>query len=151
MPRRVATRRVVGGPQGEDAWVELRHQTVRDIRESVGFGPVSGLFLRAAKMEAEAKQIEPLDPVRAAECNLEARQLIDQAADARFAADNETLTRRLVAWNWCDETGAPLPQPADDPTALDNLTEGERRFLLDALRTLGQADSEARLKNSGAA
>lgn len=146
MPRRIATSRVQGGPQGDDAWVELRHLTFGEMRAPSGFEAVARLYLEAARLEQQAKDAEGSDPMGAESLRVEARTVLERAAEARLEADQAILRRRVVAWNWCDEEGVPLPQPAECPEVLDGLTAGERRFLLGALRDL-ERRQEDELKN----
>lgn len=96
MPRREATKRVEGGPQGEDAWAEFRRFTV-------------------GEMEAIA--------ARATEDGRNSLQM-----------GMELLRAHLLRWNWADEAGAPLPQPAADPAVIEGLTVEELNFLAEAMR-----------------
>lgn len=41
----------------------------------------------------------------------------------------QIIARRIVEWNWVDFDGAPLPQPKDNPSVIDQLTEDEVHFL----------------------
>jgi len=43
------------------------------------------------------------------------------------------LSQRIVAWNWTDNGGEPLPQPHNDPEALERLTNDELMWLMGAV------------------
>jgi len=36
----------------------------------------------------------------------------------------------IFDWNWVDDSGAPLPKPADDPDVIGRLTDYELMFLM---------------------
>lgn len=55
----------------------------------------------------------------------------------------EALRDLVIAWNWVDDKGQPLPQPTDDPTVFKRLTDYELVFLLEFV----QGPSEETLKN----
>lgn len=56
----------------------------------------------------------------------------DPAADETALA-RDLLARHILAWNWVDADGLPLPIPADDPAVLETLTADECAFLGRAL------------------
>lgn len=58
-----------------------------------------------------------------------AAQQLNQAA---LAAGDETICACLVAWNWTDAAGEPVPCPPT-PADLDRLSDEERQFLFGAL------------------
>jgi len=47
---------------------------------------------------------------------------------------NERLImEHIIAWNWVDDEGQPLPLPSEDSSVLDRLTGQEMAFLGEAL------------------
>ena len=54
-------------------------------------------------------------------------------ADLQFEIGEATITKHVVAWNWADEDGHPLPQPQDDPEVFDTLTDDEFGFLAESI------------------
>ena len=69
-----------------------------------------------------------------------------EAADnteAREAILLAELCAHIVAWNWVDEDGKPLPSPQQEPEVLEGLTSREVIFLRDALN----GGDEQELKN----
>ena len=60
----------------------------------------------------------------------------DIAITSEFLAGNDAFTRELlmanvVAWNWVDDAGQPLPLPSADPAVIEDLTEEEVTFLVE--------------------
>lgn len=55
----------------------------------------------------------------------------------------ELIRTHVVAWNWVDDDGAPLPQPGEDPSVIDRLTDEEVLCLMRVL----QGPTESQLKN----
>ncbi len=53
--------------------------------------------------------------------------------DAKMAANEALLISHVVAWDWVDDEGQPLPIPKDDPAVLDRLTAQELAFLGEAI------------------
>ena len=43
------------------------------------------------------------------------------------------LKEHVLEWNWTDEEGNLLPQPKDDPSQLESLTQDEFQFLCGAV------------------
>ena len=73
-----------------------------------------------------------------------ARRLIESGQIT--AAEDERQTRAIIqqavaAWNWVDDEGAPLPQPATDPQVIDRLNGPE----VDCL--MAHASGQAQAKN----
>lgn len=59
-------------------------------------------------------------------------------------ASIELINKHLIAWNWVDEHGEPLPQPKDLEAPTDIMTDIELRAVSDIFaRTLEQKKSEA--------
>lgn len=61
------------------------------------------------------------------------KKKIDESEDAGFEVGSELILSHIERWNWCDESGVPLPQPEDDPDVFDDLTDEEFSFLADAV------------------
>lgn len=113
--------------QGPDSWVIVRPATIGEILEvqraqetrsgfwyrlGVWLGKVAGaLGLRRQQGRADVTQ--------------------------EFAY---RMVGFIRGWNWVDEHGQPLPQPVDDPTVVESLTEAELAAIVDAV--YGRAQSE---------
>lgn len=104
MPRRVQRYRVdATAVQGNDAYVDIQ--------------PLSWPEMRAALQLQE-----------------EAQNARKQGEEVSYDAGKirEMLTANLghiLGWNWVDYDGAPLPQPKDDPSVIDQLNTHEIQFL----------------------
>jgi len=66
----------------------------------------------------------------------EIRHLRNLATDETGAVDNlqlgmDTIAKMIIAWNWTDEEGIPLPVPAENPSILDELTSDEMTWLFE--------------------
>ena len=61
------------------------------------------------------------------------RKKMEGDEEAGFEIGSELILSHIEQWNWCDENGAPLPQPKDDPDVFDYLTDDEFSFLADAV------------------
>lgn len=59
-----------------------------------------------------------------------------------------TLSERVVAWNWTDKLGRPLPQPAGDPEVLLSLSESEIAYLVGLAQEERPADQGKDLRRS---
>ena len=46
----------------------------------------------------------------------------------------ESLSLRIVAWNWTDNNFAPLDQPSDNPKVLEQITNDELMWLMSAVQ-----------------
>lgn len=66
-----------------------------------------------------------------------------ETVDEREALVLAELRAHIVAWNWVDEDGKPLPSPQDNPEVLEGLTSREVAYLRDALN----GGDELELKN----
>ena len=53
------------------------------------------------------------------------------------------LSERILAWNWTDDRGRPLPEIGDDPAVFKCLRDEEVRYLIG----LAQAEQPAERKN----
>lgn len=56
-----------------------------------------------------------------------------------FTLSDDIIRARIVEWNWCDESGAPLPQPREHPEVCDSLTDDEFAFLAEAIAGSAEA------------
>lgn len=68
---------------------------------------------------------------------LESAQSQAEAKGEKFDVEQygiDVLTRHLVAWNWVNDAGDPLPLPNADATVIDRLTDEELKFLVNAFR-----------------
>jgi hypothetical protein len=59
-----------------------------------------------------------------------------------FELGVEVLQTHVREWNWVDDDGQPFPQPKDDPSVIDLLTDDEVAFLSSLIQ-----GSEAEAKN----
>lgn len=113
--------------QGEDSWIKLRQLTFAEMRVLL-----KELHARRKKRRKEIKAdlaefgeesgVRPIDP----------EELEDSV---RLCLDH------IVAWNWVDDDGNPLPQPGECPEVLEQLTNAEMQFLGAKLGT-GPADQK---------
>lgn len=67
------------------------------------------------------------------------KDLSEMRVTMDFLDRNDAYTRQLlaecvVAWNWVDDAGAPLPAPAESESVIDQLTDDEIKFLVRALQ-----------------
>jgi len=56
----------------------------------------------------------------------------DPECDA-FEEGIKLLARHIVAWDWVDDEGKPLPLPKDSPGVMDELTNEESELLANLL------------------
>ena len=68
-------------------------------------------------------------------------------AEMQASLDNlcGELSKRIIAWNWTDMMGQPLPQPYGQPNVLARLTTDELVWLL---QTATRTESEDERKNA---
>lgn len=59
-----------------------------------------------------------------------------------FELGVDVLKTHIYEWNWVDDDDVPLPQPKDDPSVIDLLTDEEVGFLGACIQ-----GSEAEVKN----
>lgn len=57
------------------------------------------------------------------------------------------LKEILAGWNWADEEGNPLPQPAEDPSQLDEITSEESEFLIELFQQQSEAAKKSRRRS----
>lgn len=70
------------------------------------------------------------------------RKRADEEDFDAFELGVEVLKTHVYTWNWVDDDGEPFPQPEDDSSVIDLLTDDEVDFL--SARIQG---SEAKAKN----
>lgn len=126
MPERTSGRKVLTPIQGEDAWVIIRAATVGEILQvqqateiREGFWYKIGVLL--GKVLKQNKQPTRSDTTR------------------EFAY---RIIGHINEWNWVDEHGEPLPQPADDPHVVEQLTEAELAALVDAVYRRAESEEQ---------
>lgn len=117
MPKRIATRRVTGGPQGDDAFVVIQRITFGQMQELLSMVSPNG---------------KP-DDLATAKANLDMAK--------------KMLPEYVVEWNWvADEAGLePLPQPKDNPAVFDSLLDEEVTWLMGALQGVVTEEKKASL------
>ncbi|MDD5000878.1 MAG: hypothetical protein PHO55_07835 [Thiomonas arsenitoxydans] len=106
MPRRHNTKRINGGPQGNDAFI-----SVKKLAWSERDAYLEGL--QKLLMDQESA-FERGDSAKVADLN---RAILSYAAE------------RIVAWNWVDDDENTLPLPKDKPELVDQLYADEVTFL----------------------
>ena len=72
----------------------------------------------------------------------EFRKRTDKKDFDAFELGVEVLQTHVREWNWVDDDGQPFPQPKDDPSVIDLLTDEEVKFLSVLIQ-----GSEAEAKN----
>jgi hypothetical protein len=109
MPKRINTRKVMGGPQGADAYVVIKAMT---------WGESQAMLQRINEVWKPGDEQTPA-------------AVVQQNAEA-----NRMLADYVVEWNWVgDEAGEkPLPQPGKDPEVFKALLNEEVKFLLESLQ-----------------
>ena len=70
------------------------------------------------------------------------RKRADEEGFDAFELGVEVLKTHVYEWNWVDDDGEPFPQPKDDPSVIDLLTDDEVEFLSAHIQ-----GSEAEAKN----
>lgn len=81
--------------------------------------------------EGEWVELMPVQTVREL-LALERLRLTTDAADSLQELCQE-LSHRILAWNWTDLTGEPMPAPHGNPAAIEALTPDELLWLLSQL------------------
>lgn len=106
---------IVGGEHfnpHEGEWIEVVPvQTVADLRERIA--------LMQMQVEIEALKGEP---------DAEAKQMT--ILDAKFPVICAMLTRVILAWNWTDLQGKPLPNPHNEPDNLERIISTDEMLWL---------------------
>lgn len=116
MPKRAATKKVFGGPQGEDAFVVIKRPTVEEAYQFNKFLtrlPVNGVSLTPDEVERN-----------------------EQEARERFA-------EIVMDWNFVDDEDNPLPKPHHNPDAIALLLSEELQWIVGAI--LGNTPGEKKL------
>lgn len=108
MPSRNRNRKIFGGPQGPDAFIEIIVPTVDDNRRQ------QAIISAYQEMAADEGRIS------------EANELIEKAA-------REYVAAHVTNWNWVDDDGAPLAIPSADQDVLGLLIREELDFIARAL------------------
>jgi len=57
----------------------------------------------------------------------------DAEALVKYDVNQELVRGYVMAWNWVDDNGVPLPQPQDGPEVFEELTIQEIQFLSEHL------------------
>ena len=82
-------------------------------------------FLPVGSLAEVVQLIDDLRPIKEV---LDARHLSKVAG--RITARCNRLSKRVIAWNWTDLAGDPLPQPYGKPEVLLNLNNDELLWLI---------------------
>jgi len=109
--------------QGEDSWVELRVFTYMEMRERWAFLDRAN---PPGKEKAEGKRADLI------EAEEDEDGLPDLTGEEMEQMAKENFDH-VLAWNWVDDDGDPLPQPQERPGVLELLNAAETRFLGRAL------------------
>jgi len=109
--------------QGEGSWVKLRKLTVGESKSLVR-------SIKTADLQnvTDMKTLQSMGDVEV---------ILEISAS--------TLASLILAWNWVDTEGNPLPLPKDKPEVLDELTTEEQQFLFEAIS--GKAKKNGSLTN----
>lgn len=125
MPRRKRTIKVDSSQvQGKDSWAEVSKMTMGEIK----------VLRKQSQQERKARKsqlakLAKRNPDWAFE---DMQELVGD--DTSFEVGADLIIDHVIAWNWADENGEPLPQPQDDRAVFDDLTDDEFGFLADAVR-----------------
>jgi hypothetical protein len=127
MPKRVSTRRVTGGPQGDDAYVVLKR-------------------LNWDEQRALRQRLRPFVPESSANGDNPLHDL--DLADKGDSEMLNILSEQVLEWNWvADEAGEkPLPQPKGNPEILGQLLDNEKTFLIQA--AMGEESEEKKVPST---
>lgn len=130
MPKR---KRLVRFPsdeiQGKGSWVIVAKLTVEEMRE-----------IRKTRKVLKAREVE-VD--RAAKAGEEPKAGGEAIQDDLFELGVSVLKSHVKEWNWVWDNGDDMPQPKDDPSVIDKLTDPESTFLTVCI----QGPSEKDVKN----
>ena len=99
---------------------------------------VGGLTI--AELRARQHLLELSPKVAALQGEDNAAQETIRLLEESYTKVLDSLARRLVAWNWTDDRGEPLPAPDGTSTPLEGLSPEELLYLLTA--TGGEAPAE---------
>lgn len=100
MPKRITSKRVKSDKvQGAGSWVEYKPFTYGERLE--------------------------LDDERA----LHVAQDEDEGSAWARASSERLVVEHILAWNWVDDNGEPLPLPSADPTVVHRLNDVEMGFI----------------------
>lgn len=114
MPQRIKTIRIPSPHiQGDDSWVDVKPMTVEQFNRN------TELIRRASISPEDLKDLSE-DEIDVLRKQLEREQ-------------RELAAECVFAWNWVDDDGKPLPQPAGNPDILTQLTMAEFKFLGEAM------------------
>ena len=97
--------------QGDDSWLDVRPMTVEQFNQNAD-------IVRRAQT--------PFDP----DLTEDERQVQRDALDLE---QRELFADVVVSWNWVDDRGDPLPQPASNPNVFLLLTMQELGFVTEAV------------------
>ena len=64
---------------------------------------------------------------------------VRKSAEDSFELTEEMVRDHIVEWNWADEEGNPLPQPAKDPTVFESVTDEELSWLAKAIAGVAES------------
>jgi len=72
----------------------------------------------------------------------EFRKRAEEKGFDAFELGVDVLRTHVYEWNWVDDDGKPFPQPKDDPSVIDLLTDEEVEFLSGCIQ-----GSDTQIKN----
>lgn len=116
----------------EGEWVEIiaAPLQLRHMRAYSRLGTL-GVELEAAQADPEA------DAAEQAAAQLKLARLMDENFDLMLSA----LTARVVAWNWTDDFGRPLPAPDGSSAPFEALSAEELHYLMGLVQA-GESQDE---------
>ncbi len=142
MPQRNRNRRVYGGPQGADAWVEIKFITVEELEAlQDAFAEIED----AEELEAETAALESTEE----NAEIDELSLEEGIAQKQVSKANTLLSEYILEWNWVDVHGSELAQPLNNPDVFKKLIPPETQYLMETIATGGEDAQKKgkRLKN----
>lgn len=112
-----------------------RRQRVRRHDASKVMGPGAFVVIKAITME-DAQRIEDASkpPEMQEGMTQEDWEICLEQHEAKMKSLNyEAMAITVMEWNWVDDDGQPLPQPADNPAVFAKLTAEEIEFIADRM------------------
>lgn len=119
MPQRQGVVQVDASPvQGDGAWVRVRRMSYGQKQTATRLlAEACGGRVPRSRAEAESQVA------------LTTEYLTEQDAFTQ-----QLLVESVMAWNWVDDAGQPLPLPSAEPAVVLRLTDDEVTFLATAIR-----------------
>ena len=128
MPQRVSSRREdCDEIQGEGSWVEITGLKVKEMKEQREQAEENRRALTAYNKRVKAHQKK-----QAEDPTLDDLPTFESTVNP-LDYGLEKLRLHVIAWNWVDDDGNPLPDPKENPEVFDELTDDEVTFLINKM------------------